>query len=198
MIVTLSSPGFNSITVDLVPVVLYVPPAPPTPAPPPAPGPTPPAPATPAPPVSLIPRLSMPGSEVFSSPRNDYVSGTVQPSLPLRIGNGITGQYNGLFGRTAGSVFQNVPFIVPAGFTDNIWIDWSAASHETPAPVWVAVSRTPDDWQGTNGVSLTGLGPRSATANGNAPFAPTGFGLFYVVLKLQTPGSGDKLVRIAA
>ena len=147
---------------------------------------------------SLIPRQSTPASEVYSSPRNNYVSGTGQPSLPLAIAQGVTGQYNSLQGRTAGSVYQNVPFIVPANFTGNIWIDWSAAPWDTPAPVYVAISRTPDDWQGNDGVSLTGTDTRNAQANGNAPFAPTGFGLYYVVMKLATPGSGNKLVRIAA
>lgn len=191
MIVTISSPGFHPQTVDLVPVGSV--------APSPAPAPTPPAPS-PAPPPSgsLVPRPSTATSEVYSSPRNDYASGVAQPRLPLTIAPGIAGQYNGTHGRTAGNQYQNVPFIVPADFAGTIWIDWSAASDDTPAPVWVAVSRNADDYEGLQGVSLTGLDARSATANGNAPFAPTGFGLYYVVMKLKTPGSGDKLVRIAA
>ena len=167
------------------PPPVYVPPAPPAPTPPASSG-------------SLIPRQSTPTSEVYASPRNNYVSGSAQPNLPLAIAQGVTGQYNSLQGRSAGSVFQNIPFIVPADFSGNIWIDWSAAPWDTPANVYVAISRTPDDWQGNDGVSLTGTDTRNATANGNAPFAPTGFGLYYVVFKLQTPGSGNKLIRIAA
>lgn len=52
MIVTISSPGFNPATVDLVPVGSYVPPTPPPT--PPAPGPTPPAPAPALPPLPPV------------------------------------------------------------------------------------------------------------------------------------------------
>lgn len=169
--------------------------------------PTPPAPPvyvppapTPAPPAysgSLIPRQSTAISEIFSSPRNNYVSGSPQPNLPLVMKAGTTGQYNGFNGRDSRNEFQNCPFIVTAELVgQSVWFDWWSAANE--APGWASVSRVADDYEGLQGASLSGLGPRSALANNSASFIPQAEGLYYWVFKLQTPGSGNKFVRIAA
>jgi hypothetical protein len=86
--------------------------------------------------------------------------------------------------------YQNVPFIVPVGAYPMVWIDWGPASDDVPCPVTVGVSRNPDEITEV-------LSGRTPMPNGNTNFQPTVAGLWYVVLKFQTPGSGDKLVRIA-
>lgn len=161
----------------------------PVPPAPPAPGPTPP----PAPPSggSLVPRPSLPNSEVMSSPRNSYTS--AQPVVPFVLRPGLLGQYNTIHGKNAGMQFANLPFIIDDAYQGTPWFDWTNASDGTPVPVFVAISRVPDDWQGQQGMQVP---MRAAMSGGSVEYLPGGKGLFYYVFKYQTPGTGDILVSI--
>lgn len=166
-----------------------VPPAPPAPGP----GPTPPAP----PPSggSLVPQRSTATIEVLSSPRNAYGS-TSQPSLPFVLGSGPSVEYVSMNGKsTRTTEFLSLPLIVPANYAGPAPVfDWTAAPWEGTIPVFAMVSATADDSQ-----VLQSFVGRSPMPNGNGEWSPPVLpvaALYYFVLKLAAPGSGDKLFSI--